>query len=88
MAWTISISDFAAKQFKKLNKSIAKELLDFMKNKVAPLDDPTLFGKPLINDKAGLWRYRVRDYRIICKIDNNELTILVVRIGHRKEVYE
>lgn len=88
MAWKISISYFAAKQFKKLNKSIATELLDFMKDKIAPLDDPTVFGKPLLSDKSGLWRYRVRDYRIICRIDNNELTILVVRIGHRKEVYD
>lgn len=88
MVWKITFTEIAAKQVKKLNKSIAKKLLDYMKDKVCTKDDPTVLGKPLINDKSGLWRYRVNDYRIICKIEAEELTILVIKLAHRKEVYD
>lgn len=88
MAWKINFTEFAAKQLKKLNKTVSKELIDYLKEKVSKAEDPTSFGKPLRRDKFGLWRYRVRDYRIICKIYNDELTVLVIRLGHRKDIYD
>ncbi len=88
MAWKINFTEFAAKQFKKLNKSIAKQLMDYLKEKVLTKSHPTGLGSPLLGNKSGLWRYRVNDYRIICQIKEEEVTILIVRLGHRKDIYE
>lgn len=87
MAWTIKFDEFAAKQIKKLDKSIAKKILNYLKTKVMK-GDPLALGKPLLGEMDGLWRYRVENYRIICKIQNKELIVLVLRLGHRKNIYE
>ena len=88
MVWKLQFTEIAAKQFKKLNKSIAKQLIDYLKDRVCKKEDPTLTGKPFLGDEPGLWRYRVEDYRIICKIEEKELTVLVIKLGHRKGVYD
>jgi mRNA interferase RelE/StbE len=59
-----------------------------MDSRIAAADDPRRFGKPLRHSKRGLWRYRVRDYRIVCQIQEAKLTVLVVGVGHRSKVYE
>ena len=87
MAWTIKISEFAQKQLKKLDKVIAKRILNYLRERVTHQNNPRTFGKPLLHDKTGLWRYRVDDYRIICQIEDNQLVVLVLRIEHRREVY-
>jgi mRNA interferase RelE/StbE len=87
VTWTIKYTEIAAKQIKKLDKTIAKKILQYLSVRVAKQKDPTLLGKPLLHNKSGLWRYRIDDYRIICKIENKQLTVLVLRIGHRKEIY-
>ena len=51
-------------------------------------DDPKRLGKPLHGDKAGLWRYRVGSYRLICHMENKTRTVLVLRVGHRRDIYE
>lgn len=71
-----------------MDKSVQKKIIHFLKKKIAPLDNPRIFGKPLLHDKAGLWRYRVEDHRVICQIDDNAIMILVVKVGHRKEIYD
>ncbi len=88
MAWQISYSDTALKELKKLDKGIAKEILDYLDSKVAILDDPTTAGKLLTGTLATLWRYRVRDMRIICHLDNGEVTVLVLRVSHRSIAYD
>ena len=88
MSWTIKVSELAQKQLKKLDKAVAKRILDYLRQRVATRHDPRLFGKPLLHDKTGLWRYRVDDYRIICQIEDDNFTVLVLRLGHRKEVYK
>lgn len=87
MVWTIKVSEFAQKQIKKLDKATGKKIIHYLKERIANQPDPRVFGKPLLHDKTGLWRYRVNDYRIICEIEDNNLIVLVLRIGHRKEVY-
>lgn len=59
-----------------------------MNHTVAPLINPRQIGKGLSHNKAGLWRYRVGDYRVICQINDDFVTILVVETGHRKDIYE
>lgn len=87
MGWTIRYSEVAAKQMKKLDRKVSSAIDHYLTDRVAKQKDPTVFGKALLHDKSGLWRYRVNDYRIICEFKGKELIVLVLRIGHRKEIY-
>lgn len=87
MAWTIEYSRQAERQLKRLDRSVAASILDYMDNRVAPLDEPRALGKPLTGGLRGLWRYRVGDYRIICRIEDERVTIVVIELGHRRDVY-
>ena len=85
LAWTIEWDDFAKKQLKKLDRSIQKKILDYLDGKV--IDNPQTFGRELVGNKAGLWRYRIENYRVICKLEKDRLVVLVLAVGHRKEIY-
>jgi len=71
-----------------LGHSAQRDIIGYLDERVASNADPRRFGKGLKADLAGLWRYRVGDYRILCQIKDQELLVLVVAIGHRKDVYE
>ncbi|HEX4044143.1 MAG TPA: type II toxin-antitoxin system RelE/ParE family toxin [Gammaproteobacteria bacterium] len=88
MVWTIKVSEIAEKQIKKLDKAVAKRIVKYLKERVISQKNPRSLGKALLHDKTGLWRYRVDDYRIICQIKDHELTILVLQLGHRKNIYD
>ena len=62
--------------------------MDYLEDEIAPLPDLRSKGKALVGDKKGLWRFRVADFRIICEVEDTQLVILAVAIGHRKNVYE
>ena len=87
MAWAIEYTETARKQLRKLDKQTARQIIDFIDERVALLEDPRSSGKALIGKLGGLWRYRVGDYRVICQIQDGALMILVVQIGNRREVY-
>jgi mRNA interferase RelE/StbE len=87
LAWTIDYTQSARNQLKKLDKPVARRILDFLDNRVAKNEDPRTLGKALTGSLGTLWRYRVGDYRIICEIQRSTVRILVVRVGHRGEVY-
>ena len=82
----VDYSSNAKKQLKKLDRQIQSRIVDYM-DEVGALQDPRTRGKSLASNLAGLWRYRVGDYRVICNIVDNELLILAVDIGHRREIY-
>lgn len=86
MAWLIRFDKGVERSLAKLDQQIAKRITSKLRE-IATLDDPRSVGKPLVGNLAGLWRYRVGDYRIICYIDDGELVILVVDVDHRSEVY-
>ena len=86
MTWIIKIEVRAKKELSKLQKPLQKKLVDYLKKRV--VNNPKEIGKALSHDKSGLGRYRVGDYRIICKIDNRVNTISVLAVGHRREVYK
>jgi len=88
LAWTIEYSPSALRHLRKLGRSTATEILDYMDNRVAAAQNPRTFGKPLRYDKHGLWRYRVRDFRIICELDEKRSLVVVLGIGHRSTIYE
>lgn len=87
MAWRVEISNFAEKQLRKLDKPIQNRLIDWLDDRISGCKNPRHFGEPLIGDLAGLWRYRVGDFRIICEIQDEKLVVLALAVGHRREVY-
>ena len=88
MIWSVEFDNAAAKELRKLDRQGQKEILRYFRERIATDEDPRRFGKPLSRDLAGLWRYRVRNYRMICNIEDDKLVVLVLRVGHRKDVYE
>ena len=88
MNWGYGFDQRAAKELKKPGPQAARSIIAFLDERVATGGDPRRFGKALKADLSGLWRYRVADYRILCQIQDGELLILVVAVGHRREIYE
>lgn len=88
MPWIVRITRTAEKQIERLDRQAQRRIVDFLRERVAGATDPRLTGKPLRGDKAGLWRYRVGDYRLICRIEDQELVVMVLQVGHRKEIYQ
>jgi len=88
LAWIIKYTESSSKQLKKLDKQTALRVLDYMDERVAVLADPRSLGKNLKGPKMGeYWRYRVGDIRVICNISDGQMTVLVIEIGNRREVY-
>ena len=85
--WKIIFEDKAFKLLSKLEKSAQKEILHYL-NRKELLQNPRNFGKALLHEKKDNWRYRVGDYRLICRFENKELIVLVLDVGHRKEIYK
>jgi len=88
LAWTIEYDEGAVRDLQKLDRQVQREILDYMEKRIGRAEDPRAFGKRLRHSKFGLWRYRVRDYRIICQLQQAKLIVLVVAVGHRSAVYE
>lgn len=88
MAWLIEFDDKAKGDLAALDKPIARRITKFLRERVAPLEDPRSIGEALRGSRLGdFWKYRVGDYRVISDIEDGALRILVVRIGNRREVY-
>ncbi len=88
MAWTIEFDEAAVRRLGKMAPQEARRIRDYLRDRIAPLADPRQAGKSLKGATLGaLWRYRVGDYRIICDLQDNRLVVLVLEIGHRREVY-
>ena len=86
MSYRIRLTPQAAKEVRKLDPTSARRIRSFLEGRLAHLDDPRALGKRLVNED--FWRYRVGDYRILAHIDDDEIVILVVRVAHRRDVYE
>ena len=88
MAWQIEFDPSAAKELAKLDKPTARRIVQFLRERVAPLKDPRSLGEALRGDELGsFWKYRLGDYRVVAEIIDRRLVIIVVRVGHRREVY-
>jgi mRNA interferase RelE/StbE len=87
LAWTISFTPRARKALAGLDRSAAARIVATLERNLAAFADPRAFGKALAGEKAGFWRYRVGDYRLICRLENDRLVVLVIEAGHRREVY-
>ena len=87
MAWKIEFDPKALSELTSLDRKDQKRILKFLRERVAPLEDPYIIGDRLRGPLRRFWKYRVGPYRIICDIQEKRILILVVRLGHRKEVY-
>lgn len=88
MTWRIEFEDSARRELAKLDKSAAKRITSFLRERLSPLDNPRSLGEALRGPKLGaFWKYRVGDYRVIARIDDGAIRILVLQVGHRREVY-
>lgn len=88
MKYTVKMTDKAKKQLSKLDKHTAKLIASWIYKNLVDCEDPRSHGKGLTANRSGQWRYRIGDYRLICDINDNELVILAVSIGHRRDVYD
>lgn len=85
--YQVVFTDKALKVLKKLDRSVSRMLLAWIKNNLEGCDNPRIHGKALTGNHAGRWRYRVGDYRIMAETSDDTITIYVVNIGHRKNIY-
>lgn len=85
--WAIRLDAKAEKELGRLSGADRQRILKFLHQRIVPSENPRLIGEALTGSLSGLWKYRVGDYRLIAKIDDQAITIYVVRIGNRREVY-
>jgi mRNA interferase RelE/StbE len=85
--WRIEITRTATRQITKLDRQGQRAILKFLRERLSAAENPRQWGTALQGDKRGLWRYRVGDYRLICDIQDEKVTVLILELGHRKDVY-
>ncbi|MDO4288134.1 MAG: type II toxin-antitoxin system RelE/ParE family toxin [Eubacterium sp.] len=88
MKYRVVFTKEALKALKKLDRPIAALIYAWIAKNLEGCENPRAWGKPLVGNKSGQWRYRVGDYRLLCEIQDQEIVILVLSVGHRKEIYK
>ena len=88
MRYRIEFSKSADKQFSKLDLFTKRIIISWIYKNLEGCEDPRLHGKALRGDRKDQWRYRIGDYRLIAEIQDDKLIILIIKIGHRREVYK
>jgi len=83
LAWAVEINNIAERQLRKLDRSVQKRILDWLDDRIDDCNNPRHFGEPLKGDHAGFWRYRIGDYRVLCEIQDENIVVLILAIGHR-----
>lgn len=88
MRYSVEYTKVAVKQLKKMDKKIAAFILSYIEEKLVACDNPRVFGKALQGNLNDKWRYRVGDYRILAKIEDEKVVIIGLEVGHRKDIYK
>ena len=88
MQYKVIFAEKAKKQLKKLDKHIAALIIGWLEKNIQNCENPRLHGKGLVENKSGQWRYRIGDYRVICEIQDKEIIVLVLEVGHRRDIYD
>lgn len=88
MKYQVAYSERAIKELKKLDKHTKRIIKAWIDKNLVDCEDPRVHGKGLTANRSGQWRYRIGDYRLICQIEDEELVILALTVGHRRDVYE
>lgn len=87
ISYHVVLSENARKQLKKLDKHTAKLLVGWMRKNLEGCVNPRQHGKGLTANRSGQWRYRIGDYRLLAEIQDDKVIILVLSVGHRREIY-
>jgi len=88
LIYHVEFTKTALKDLKKLDKATSSLIIGWIKKNIEGCENPRLHGKVLVADKSGLWRYRVGDYRIIALIQDEKIKIIIVNVGHRRDIYK
>ncbi|MDT8423577.1 MAG: type II toxin-antitoxin system RelE/ParE family toxin [Desulfuromonadales bacterium] len=88
MVWRIEITNTAKKQLTKLDHQIQTEIVRYLRERISTEDDPRRYGAPLRKELTGRWKYHVGAYRLICEIQDKNILVLVLMVGHRSKVYD
>ena len=87
MTWAVEFHPEAGKELRKLDRMVAARIVKTLETRIATLDNPRSLGAPLKGEHEGYWRWRIGDYRVVARIEDERIVILVVRVAHRLEVY-
>ena len=88
MTWSVEWDERARRELRRLDPAVQRQILGYLRQRIVGPADPRRFGRPFSGGKQGLWRYRLSAYRLVCRIEEERLVVLVLAVGHRKEVYE
>ena len=88
MKYQVNYLPQVVKTLEKMDKYTKRIIVEWIEKNLVDCEDPRIHGKPLTADRKGQWRYRIGDYRVIAKIEGDKLIILVIAIGHRREIYD
>ncbi len=88
MKYKVEYTAQAVKQLKKLDKHTASLIYSWINKNLVNCDNPRQHGKGLTANRSGQWRYRIGDYRLIAEIEDEKIIILILNIGHRRDIYE
>ena len=88
MPWTVDLLADAAKALEQMDATTRNRIRRFIRERLQGTDNPRQWGKTLTGRYAGLWRYRIGDYRLVCQLQDARLVILVVELGHRSSAYK
>lgn len=88
MKWKVEYASSVQKEIRRLDPQTKQRIRTYLEQRLMTTADPRQLGKPLKGQFSTLWRYRVGDYRIVCDLDDHVLTILVLRVAHRRQVYD
>ncbi len=88
MEYEVVFTEKALKSLKKMDKHISSLIIGWVEKNLQGCTDPRQFGKGLTANRSGQWRYRVGDYRLLADIQDEKITILIINIGHRRDIYE
>ena len=87
MQYRVELTDRVIKQLKKLDKHMSALIIGWIEKNLDGCENPRIHGKGLTANRTGQWRYRIGNYRLICEIKDEEVLILVLEVGHRREIY-
>jgi mRNA interferase RelE/StbE len=87
LTWNVEWDERARRELRRLDPAIQRQILGYLRERLVGPGDPRRFGRAFSGGKHGLWRYRIASYRLICRIEEERLVVLVLAVGHRKEIY-
>lgn len=88
MSYKVEFTEKSKKQLKKMDRATAALIIGWLEKNIQGCDNPRIPGKSLSANRSGQWRYRIGDYRVITEIEDNKLIVLVITIGHRRDIYK